>query len=261
MGIDVTRVIEQLAAAGLDVVQPFDAHAIGRLARAEAELEAREAIAPTKTNRPLARWTHLAGGPRLGLFVGNTRALWPHFVAARDNLPELDPLDAYVERTIDHAIASSTSTAKVALATDPTSAPATDPTSAPATGFRATTVVYAHRRYDGAFLPFQPLAIACGLAAMSDAGLAVHPTYGPWFALRAVITLDAPSFAIPAAAPIAKPCACTGACEAALAHARDHIGDWRAWLAVRDACSLRAYRYSDEQIRFHYASAWPAARE
>lgn len=211
MSFDVNRVIAQLAEAGLDLVHGFDAHAIA-----------------------LPAWSRLRDGPRLGLLVANTRALWPHFVAARGSLPELDPLDAYVERTIDHAIASSTST--------------------------ATTVVYAHRRYDGAFLPFQPLAIACGLAAMSDAGLAVHPIYGPWFALRAVITLDAP-FAIPAAAPIAKPCACTGACEAALAHARDHTGDWRAWLAVRDACSLRAYRYSDEQIRFHYASAWPAARE
>ncbi|MGE0403483.1 MAG: hypothetical protein AB7T06_42655 [Kofleriaceae bacterium] len=250
MGIDVTHVIEQLAAAGLDVVHPFDAHAIGRLARAEAEREAR---------RPLAAWARLENGPRLGLLVGNTRALWPHFVAARGSLPELDPLDTYVERTIvhaiertiDHEIASSASSVRVA----------TGPTSIPAITSGARTVVYAHRRYDGAFLPFQPLAIACGLAAMSDAGLAVHPTYGPWFALRAVITLDAPSFAIPAAAPIAKPCACTGACEAALAHARDHTGDWRAWLAVRDACSMRAYRYSDEQIRFHYASAWPAARE
>jgi methylmalonic aciduria homocystinuria type C protein len=33
---------------------------------------------------------------------------------------------------------------------------------------------------------------------------------------------------------------------------------WRLWLAVRDACPVgREHRYSDEQIRFHYAGEIP----
>jgi hypothetical protein len=110
-------------------------------------------------------------------------------------------------------------------------------------------------------LPFQLLADRVGFASLTDAGLAIHPTYGPWFALRAVIALEPPpTFAMPPPpAPIAKSCVCTGACELALANARADLRDWRAWLAVRDACTLREHRYSDEQIRFHYASAWPKA--
>ncbi|GEM_PF-1879423 len=252
--------IEQLAAAGLDLVHAFDARAIGELARADALLEEQDARAPaeptTTTNRDgttrmvlarpsrlLAKWSRLADGPRLGLLVGNTRALWPPFVAARESLPRTDPLEAYVERTIGRVVGAFRATA-----TD-----AADPAGVP--------VLYSHRRYDAMYLPFQQLAVATGFAAMNAAGLAIHPTYGPWFALRAVITLEpSTDLAIPVLhAPIAKPCACTGACEAALEKARGDLRDWRAWLAVRDACALREHRYSDEQIRFHYASAWPKA--
>jgi epoxyqueuosine reductase QueG len=141
---------------------------------------------------------------------------------------EAHPLDRYVERAVDGA-------------------------------FPGARIVYVHRRYDGAFLPFQHLAVATGLGAMSDGHLVIHPIYGPWFALRAVITVPAVE-PPPVRAPIAKPCACSPACAAAL-EAAETTDSWRAWLAVRDACSLRAWRYSDEQIQFHYAGAWSAARE
>ncbi len=262
---------EQLATAGLDLVHAFDAHAIGERARADAILEEQDARTPAepttttnrdgttrmvlaKPSRPLAKWTRLADGPRLGLLVGNTRALWLPFVAARHSLPHTDPLEAYVERTIDEVVTSSHTEAVRTHASDV----ATANHASAATG---TTVLYSHQRYDAMFLPFQHLAVATGFAAMNAAGLAIHPTYGPWFALRAVITVEpSAELAIPALlAPIAKPCTCTGACEAALVKARGDLRDWRAWLAVRDACTLRDHRYSDEQIRFHYASAWPKA--
>jgi len=38
----------------------------------------------------------------------------------------------------------------------------------------------------------------------------------------------------------------------------EHAADWRDWLAVRDSCSLRSWRYSDDQIHFHYVTAWGA---
>ena len=159
---------------------------------------------------------------RRGVIVGNTRALWPVFLAARRADPELtasrDPLDAYTEREIAAA--------------------------AP-----GATCFYAHRRYDGAFLPFQRLATVAGLAALAPTRLLIHPVYGPWFGLRAVV--------ITAGEPVARsaafaPCTCDAACHDAFARACAADG-WQAWLAVRDACPIgRAYRYSDDQIRYHY---------
>jgi len=190
--------IDQLLAAGFDLVHAFDAHAVG--------------------------WEILAGRERRGLLIGNTRALWPVFceamrepsLAARDH-----PLDHYVEQTIEHAIPGA-------------------------------RVYYSHRRYGEAYLPFQQLAVATGLGALSDGGLVIHPVYGPWLALRAVVLVDAEPVS---RSPIAKPCHCDATCSVALARARDG-GDWRAWLAVRDACVVRDYRYTDEQIRYHYTKAW-----
>lgn len=168
---------------------------------------------------------------RAGLLVGNTRALWEPFCAAMEDpalAAEPDPLDRYTERTLEAV-------------------------------FAGTRIVYAHREYDGAFLPFQQLAVAAGLAALAPTHLLVHPIHGPWFALRAVVLVDvAPP---PRSLPLAKPCACTGACEAAFTHALAHPDEWRAWLATRDACSLRDSRYGDDQARFHYTKVWESRQQ
>ena len=146
-----------------------------------------------------------------GLLIGNTRALWAPFVAARRDEP--DPLDRYTERCL-------------------------------AAAFPGATIYYAHAR---PYLPFQQYAVEAGLAALSSTHLAIHPVYGPWFALRALVVQPGP-----ARDPIEKPCACTGECDRAFARAIAAT-DWEAWLAVRDACTIgRAWRYSDEQIRYHY---------
>jgi methylmalonic aciduria homocystinuria type C protein len=197
-----------LAAAGFDIAHAFDAAAAAR----EPGLEL------------------LAGGARLGLLIGNTRALWPPFSAALAT-PELaaerDPLERYTERTIDAAFVTSPGGARV---------------------------LYGHRRYAGAFLPLQRLAVATGLGALAPTQLVIHPTYGPWFALRAVVLVDG---AGPARAPIASPCRCDASCLDAFAHAQ-RSANWRDWLAVRERCSLQSWRYSDEQIRFHYVNGLAA---
>lgn len=171
----------------------------------------------------------LAGGGACGILVGNTRALWEPFREALHDpalAAERDPLERYTERAI-------------------------------AAAFPAARVIYGHRRYGGAFFPLQRLAVATGLGALAPTHLVVHPVYGPWFALRAVVLVDGP---VTARAPIAQPCRCDARCTAALETALVAAGPdtWRAWLAVRDACELRACRYSDEQIRYHYTRAWPA---
>jgi hypothetical protein len=171
----------------------------------------------------------LAGPERLGLLVGNTRALWPVFSdALRDPglAAERDPLDRYTERVIDAA-------------------------------FPGARIYYAHRPYGGAFVPLQHLAVATGLGWLSPGRLVIHPIYGPWFALRAAVVIEGEP---PVRAPIAPPCQCTASCTTVLARAQQTM-DWRDWVAVRDGCSLRTWRYSEDQIRYHYASVWGFRRQ
>lgn len=177
---------DALAASGFDIVVPFDG------ARVDPDR-------------------------RAGLLIGNTRALWPKFVAGKPAGP--DPLDRYVEAAIDPLVPE---------------------------GGR---VIYAHRQYDGAFVAFQPLAVAAGLGSLSETNLVIHPEYGPWFALRAAIVVAGEP---PAVAPCPPVCRCGPPCRDALAQAKD-TADWRAWLAVRDACPVgREHRYSEDQLAYHY---------
>jgi hypothetical protein len=187
--------IAQVAAAGFDLAHAFDT-------RATAEIRA----------LPEGR----------GILIGNSRALWPHFEAARR--AEEDPLEHYLERTLDAAFAD-------------------------------VPVIYAHRKYEGSYVPFQRFAVATGLGALAPSRLVVHPTFGPWFALRAIVILVGEHG--PARAPIAQPCRCDERCPQALDAALAEPFEWQGWLAVRDACAIRAQRYSDEQIRFHYTHAFP----
>lgn len=205
---DLTALAGQLARAGFDLVHSFDA---------------RTAVAETGAAIDLV-------GQAVGVFVGNTRALWPAFTAARAADAELataqHPLDLYSERTIDRA-AQALSNARV---------------------------FYTHRTYAGAFLPMQRLAAAAGIATLAPTQLLIHPTYGPWFALRALIICDGeppPRVRLP---PV---CTCDARCTDAFARAVSSTGPerWRAWLAVREACTVgRDYRYSDEQIEHHYSA-------
>lgn len=205
--MDALAALESLASAGFDLAHTFDAAAAARAPGLAA----------------------LAGPERLGILIGNTRALWPRFTdALRDPAlaAERDPLDRYTERAIDAA-------------------------------FPGARIYYAHRPYDGAFIPLQHLAVATGLGALAPSRLVVHPIYGPWFALRAAVVVAGEP---PARRPIAKPCTCDATCTTVLARAQRST-DWRDWVALRDSCSLRTWRYSDDQVRYHYATVWGLRRQ
>jgi hypothetical protein len=177
-------------AGGFDVTHAFDAHAVG----------AALAI-PALATAPQPR----------AILVGNTRAWWPIFLAAR--VDEHDPIDRFVERSLPDAL-------------------------------------YAHRCYDAGYLPFQRIAVAAGLGTLSPTQLVIHPIYGPWFALRAIVF--EPGDPPPPPIPLAPICHCTRACTDAFA-AACASSDPFAWIAVRDACTHgRAHRYDDRQIRYHY---------
>jgi hypothetical protein len=197
----------ELAAAGFDIAHRFAARDLA----SEPGLE------------HLALATH-----PVGLLVGNTRALWSRFAAARASDPALaeapDPIDRYTEQVI-----------------------------APLAEQLGVRVYFAHVQYDGAYLPFQRLAVVAGLAALSPAQLLVHREFGPWFALRAVIL--APGEAPTSVPRTELPCRCAErGCVAAFDRAMATPADWRAWIAVREACPIgRAYRYSDDQLAYHYS--------
>ena len=199
--------------------------AIAALARAGFDIAHAFDVDAVRGERGFER---LAGAERCGILVGNTRALWEPFCAALREpalAAEEHPLERYTERVITAACPSA-------------------------------RVIFGHRRDRGAFFPMQRLAVATGLGALAPTQLVIHPVYGPWFALRAVVLVDGDA---PRRVPIAQPCQCDARCGDAVRTALATSGPdtWRAWLAVRDACALRAFRYSDEQVRYHYSRTWP----
>ncbi len=217
-----------LAGVGLDLTHPFC------LAWYE------DAVTPTQR----LPWSRRRDA--LALLVGNTRAMWPRFLAdlaRRDEIATAsDPLDRWIEEAVDSVTRSLG---------------------------RAHEVVFAHeappRRR-----PMQEIAVRAGFAPLSPGHLLAHPVYGPWFAVRAVLVVDV---AGPGgtAGVTAAPCAgCAAPCRVAFEHAcavadarvepsRLHE-QWEPWLAVRDACPVgTAHRYGEDQILFHYARRWPIA--
>jgi cyanocobalamin reductase (cyanide-eliminating) / alkylcobalamin dealkylase len=163
-----------------------------------------------------------------GYLVANTRALWPRFLAARRADRELatceHPIDRYVEQTCER--------------------------------LGDARVLFAHRAYGGAFLPFQRIAVAAGFGTLWPSQLVIHPTYGPWFALRAVVLARGePLTRVLPRAGCAHEDRCAASCTTAFESARDASGPqaWRAWLAVRDACCVgREHRYAEDQLAYHY---------
>jgi methylmalonic aciduria homocystinuria type C protein len=209
---------QRLRPHGLDVVHPF------AVAWFNAAVE------------PAQRLPDLGRGDALGLLVGNTRALWPPFLAAcREDAvlgAAADPIERYVETRLTPVTAALGMRSALRWAHDPPPR-----------------------------LAIQRLADVTGLARLSPVGLNVHPLYGPWLALRAAVVLDAagPTGAPPATALPCPDCVhtCVPTFERARAVQVGRMGiadTWPLWLAVRDACPVgRAFRYDQAQIRYHYA--------
>lgn len=194
-----------------------------------------DAVAPEyRLPRPAGRSDALA------IVLGNSGALWTPFrawlAAEPSRLDDPDPIDRYVTGAITAALAEVGVAHEVRFSYEPPP-----------------------RR-----VAMQRLAHVAGLAALTPAMLCIHPTFGPWIALRAAVVLDV---AAPDGSPPAPPVACDGCalhCEPALARAQaasaevrageDPVADhWRLWLAVRDACPLgREHRYPEPLLEYVY---------
>lgn len=180
---------------------------------------------------------------RAVFLIGNTRAAWDHFMATLDAQParrnDPHPFDRWTSEVLTRVV--------VAVI-------------GPHYGF---DVRFA---FEGGVRAFSALhlAEATGLAYRGPAGLAVNPLLGPWFALRAAVVIDLPGIEAPTPDPVCLRCVgqpCLTALSEAIADKPQSEVDhgvvrerWRAWLAVRDACPEgTSLRYSDAQLRWHYA--------
>lgn len=117
---------------------------------------------------------------------------------------------------------------------------------------------------------FMHLARAAGLAGPSILGVTIHPVYGPWMALRAVVLIDQELYAEPAAAGF-DPCptcverACVTACPASaisaekgwdipacVQHRLQVTTDCVDYCRARFDCVYgRAYRYPLDELQYH----------
>lgn len=205
------KLVERCTQGGLDLVRAFG------LAAFHAQATPEHRLPSFARENPLA------------LVVGNTRALWPAFVAALRTRPErrslAHPLDAYVEETLCAAL---------------------DGVSV------RHAIFWGHKKPR---IPLQRIAAAAGLAELGPAHLSVHPEHGPWIGLRAVVVFDQDaSDGTLEPAPNVSHCAgCHRPCVPALERALRQPGEPGAWIAVRDACPVgQEARYGPEQLRYHY---------
>ena len=241
-------IIEELKYSGLDLATPLRLD----MQRVDDAQLLNEAWA--QLNLPTWVTTRLQGGPTGALVIGNTRALWEPFLSCLRKDETLrahpDPLDTYVERVVRRALVNAQLDAG-----------------------ENVWVGFAHT-LEPRPLPIQLLAARAGMADIGPAGLAIHPTFGPWFALRAFVIF---SQSIHASMPVesaSAPCVgCAAPCTSAfkrasgLAQLRPHRDQEKSgkmipadlsqraqlWLKVRDACPVGVqHRYALNQIAYHY---------
>jgi len=136
---------------------------------------------------PAWRTQALAPSTRSALLLAaGGRALFVAFAQAPEARLPTDPLDSYTRRVVEGVLRH-----------------------------LGTRAVFAFERRGGGFADFVALGRASGLGAPSRLGLLLHPVYGPWLSLRAVLLTP---LAFPETPPLADfdPCSgCAAPCAAA----------------------------------------------
>ena len=186
--------------------------------------------------QPLAR---RFGDARTGLLIGNTRVLWTHFLGWLAERPDWqsrdNPLDDYAQEVITRAASDH---------------------------LRDARLFWTHE-IDDYLVPVQNLCHQSGLAHLSRGRFNVHPKYGPWFGMRALVVLpDELNIPLSPAVNPSSPAVEDRVAEhfevlrarASAGLSSTHIRtSWEDWLGLRDLYEIgRAYRYTAPQIRYHY---------
>jgi hypothetical protein len=236
-----SRVLETLAGAlgayGLNVWLPLDAAAFDA---------ACSPVAPT------LRLASLLPGARGALVVGSAgRAFFEAFARARvagESGP--NPLDRYTRTIVEAMVRDALVPLGIA---------------------HALRFPFLGEVEGETPVPFQRLGRAAGLGAPGPLGLQIHPVYGPWWAYRALVVVDAE---LPTMPPVGDGCAgcaapCVAACPAAaVQRAGFVVPACHARRLVAEACHLSCaariacvrgpeHRYGDDQLAFHMAASMP----
>ncbi len=190
------------------------------------------------------RAARLCPGARSAVVVGNGGpAHFRAFRAAPEARGRRDPLDRFTRRVVLEA--------------------------AGALAEGSVPLLYAERR-GGRFADFVALGEAAGLGAPSRLGLLLHPEYGPWLAIRALVLTP---LALPETRPLAGfapcegcPAPCAAACPGAAvpasgfdagacARTRAALPACRARCAARNACVVGPeHAYGPEAEAHHMAA-------
>ncbi|OQR97097.1 hypothetical protein ACHHYP_12732 [Achlya hypogyna] len=184
--------------------------------------------------------------PATGLLVmiGNTKNLWAPFLESIDidNMSD-HPLTDYSMQVVLQA--ADVLQATLAVVPD--------------------KVYWVHETEPGKMVAAQRMIVASGLASLSEElHLTVHPTYGPWYAQRAVLafsTVNGPSTPVyTAEPPVVSPevrAAVKDQLDEAMAQSRLPTPmNWTLWLRPRIAFSPKhPYMYCPAQAMFHYSKS------
>lgn len=179
------------------------------------------------------------------LVVGNAgHTLWPRFVEAPESGLRRNPLDRYTTRVLH----------EVACEFEPC----------------APFALYNEKR-DDHFLPMIRLAGQAGFGTAGRLGLLLHPVYGPWISIRAVLYLPIPVRLTGPA--VFDPCTdcpapCSKACRAGIVgpDGVDLVGCFRAKMLkrscrtacdARSACAVgREHAFPQDQVAHHSRIRW-----
>lgn len=182
--------------------------------------------------------------------IGNTKQLWPRFLAWLETQPPhmraQDPIDTYTTLTLERTVERH---------------------------FHAHEDARIFHDYDrDPLVSMSRVADVSGLCfTHPTAFLSIHPAYGPWISLRAVVVVVAqdendracrpPRRLENPLSPQQDACVQTAAARVTSAASCSHDVDRvstitdrvRPWIALRDAIPVgREYRFSEEQLWYHY---------
>ena len=181
----------------------------------------------------------LSSSTTCGILIGNTITAWQPFLLWLRQQPDwqgiADPFNAFSEHTIH------TQCQKF---------------------FSPVRVLWTHET-KSYIVPAQKIAHESGLAFRSAGQFNIHPQFGPWFALRALVLLD--TTPKPEATEAQNPSSARIEEQASarfqeLYKNLQHTTDiktvqqqWKAWLTLRDIYKVgKEYRYTNPQIQYHY---------
>ncbi|KAF8958593.1 hypothetical protein BGZ46_001918 [Entomortierella lignicola] len=240
----------------------------------------------------------------LSFIIGNNKTFWDTFLAQHDPSKietegeQKDPMDYYCERLIPRATLQAlkdaglysdkegeefTTAFSVAFSHWRVNVP---PAGTPPPGSKPTGFVPPPTKT----FPIQQVAQAAGLAHLyRTAYLSVHPVFGPWFAMRAIVMVDLPydvsdnnlllikddgiqtgtysidskpielnpAFRDMSPEQIEEKNASLEVTKTALLKKGWDARDWVEWVAFRQSLTTgrpdwQKWRYSDKQMRYHY---------